>query len=215
MLDNHQLIQSLQNTFTLSITIYKLCIKCQHGAMDRDNEFVKVLAVFAHYGFRKASMEDLAQAAEVSRQTLYKRFKTKESVLDWAVEGCIKATHQQVSIELNNQSASAAECLVNAFGRWVGDIVPLLRDSPHGSEIMDLGMESVKRTGSDFHAQFEAELAQFLLDRKICETSTEAENIAFLLHMSSKGLLLKSATRDEYQAGMSRVINTVTAVLNS
>ncbi|MEW8525612.1 MAG: TetR/AcrR family transcriptional regulator [Candidatus Thiodiazotropha endolucinida] len=178
--------------------------------MERNDTFSKVLSIFAHYGFRKASMEDLARAADVSRQTLYKRFKTKEAVLDWAVEGYARENRERVSAELKNHEASLSECLLNAFARWAGEVVPLLHDSPHGAEIMDMGTESLRRSGEDFHADFEAEIAQFLMDRGVCGTKEEAADATFLLHMSSKGLLLKSLSSEEFQAGMSRIIRAVT-----
>ena len=51
--------------------------------MNPDAEHFKVIEVFSNYGFRKTSMSDLAEAAGVSRQTLYNRFKSKEDILHW------------------------------------------------------------------------------------------------------------------------------------
>ena len=174
--------------------------------MEKDIQFKSVLAVFAHYGFRKASMDDLAQAAGVSRQTLYNRFKTKEAVLDWAVEGFVHDARGRASAELSNRDAPHDVCLLNAFSRWVGDHVPLLHESPHGFEVIEMGIESLRRSDADPDTGFEGELARFLIERGICKTQVEAADKAFLLLMSSKGLFLKSRTTEEFQAGMSRII---------
>ena len=174
--------------------------------MEKDSEYEKVLGVFAHYGFRKASMDDLARAADVSRQTLYNRFRTKEAVLDWAVEGFMGAVRERASTALADSGASTAGCLLNAFSRWSGDHVALLHDAPHGAEIMDLGLESLRRLESDPNADFEKEIARFLIERGVCETPKDAVDAAYLLLMASKGLFLKSRSSDEFEAGMTRII---------
>lgn len=174
--------------------------------MEDSQAFTDVLGVFAHYGFKKASMEDLAQAMGCTRQTLYNRFKGKQAVLDWAVEGCVRDSHGKALAELADRRAPLEACLLNAFSRMIGDIVPLIRNSPHGSEVMDLGTESLKRSDVDHHGAFEGELARFLNGRGVCKTLDEAADTTFLLLMAAKGLLLKSETSEAFEEGMARVI---------
>lgn len=176
--------------------------------MEDSQTFTDILSVFAHYGFRKASMADLAEAAGVTRQTLYNRFRTKEAVLDFAVEGYVRNALQKASAELNAETASVDSCLLNAFSNWVGNLVSLLKNSPHGSEVMDMGTQSIKRSHIDHHLTFEREIAAFLINRGVCKTESEALDITFLLMMSSKGLLLKSETGEQFQDGMTRLIRT-------
>ncbi len=170
--------------------------------------FERALGVFAHYGFRKSSMEDLAQAVGVSRQTLYNRLKTKEAVLDWAVEGWARASGEDALAELRVEGRPAAESLLQVFSRLIGDVVPLLRGSPHGAEIMDMGTESMQRSNIDPHGAVEADLTRFLVDRQVCATPVEAEDITYLLLVAAKGLLLKCETSEAFQEGMARIIRT-------
>lgn len=177
--------------------------------MGPDAQFKNVLGVFAHYGFRKASMDDLARAVEVSRQTLYNRFKTKEAVLDWAVQGYFGEILESAAAALNNADAKPADCLLGAFARWTGDHVALLHNAPHGTEIIEIGTESLKRSEADPHADFEKMLARFLKARGLCKTRKAAEERAFLLLMASKGLFQKSRTGEEFDTGMARIIRAV------
>ncbi len=48
--------------------------------MSMDQNASAIIAVFAHYGFRKTAMEDVAKAAGKSRQALYNRFGSKDAV---------------------------------------------------------------------------------------------------------------------------------------
>jgi len=176
--------------------------------MDNDAVFQGVLSVFAHYGFRKTSMSDLAQAANVSRQTLYNRFKTKDAVLDWAVENYVRQAKTRALSALHAPHTSMPEQLCKAFSEWVGEMVPVLRNSPHGAAIMDLGVASLQRTDIDHQMEFENELSRFLLSKGACETAREADEKTFLLIMASKGLFLKTSSSDDFNADMKRIINS-------
>ena len=178
--------------------------------MEKTLPFKDILAVFAHYGFRKAAMEDLARAAGISRQTLYNRFRTKQAVLDWAVEGYLGDTRARAVAELQDHDKSPAACLLGAFARWTGDHVTLLHDAPHGAEAIELGTQSIRRSHTDPEADFEREIAAFVSDRGLAAGRKQAADMAFMLMMSSKGLLLKTRTGEEFQAGMVRIIRAAT-----
>ena len=140
--------------------------------------FKDILAVFAHYGFRKAAMEDLARAAGISRQTLYNRFKTKQAVLDWAVEGYLGDTRARAVAELQDRGKSPAACLLGAFARWTGDHVTLLHEAPHGAEAIELGTQSIRRSDTDPEADFERDIAAFLSDRGLATSRKQATDLA-------------------------------------
>ena len=177
--------------------------------MDDPTTYQNVLGVFAHYGFRKASMADLADAAGVSRQTLYNRFKNKDQVLDWAVQNFSEIIRQRAEAELSNSEALASARLADAFNRWVGDLVPMLHESPHGFEVMDRGLESLRRAECDPDGMFLAAIANFLLREECCQSQADADDMTFVLVMASKGLLLKTSTYDEFATSMLRVVNVV------
>lgn len=170
--------------------------------------FQSVLGVFAHYGLRKTSMSDLAAAANISRQTLYNRFGTKDAVLEWALQGYVANAGALAEDQLNAADKPVREKLLSAFDRWVGDSVSVIHNSPHGAEILDLGIASFQRSDTDPHLRFERALSRFLLEVGRCKTEQDAEDKAFLLLTASKGLLLKSASSEAFSAGMMRIINS-------
>lgn len=176
--------------------------------MEDGTVFQNVLGVFAHYGFRKTSMSDLAAAANISRQTLYNRFGTKDAVLDWAVQGYVALAGSLATEQLDATGKPVRQRLLDAFTKWLGESVPVMQNSPHGAEIMDLGMASLQRSDADPHLHFETALCRFLLDEGICKTQQEAGDKTFLLLIASKGLLLKSTSSEEFNAGMIRIINS-------
>ena len=174
--------------------------------MDELTAYRSVIDVFAHYGFRRSSMEDLAQAVGVSRQTLYKRFGTKEAVRDWAVGGFVRAMLRLAEAELAADHTPIEACLLNAFMRWTGDHVSLLRTAPHGSEILDIGAAALRASCHDPVGTFEAQVAAFLLARGVTVERQDAGEMAYVLTIAAKGLLMTCETADAFAAGMGRVI---------
>jgi len=78
------------------------------------------LVVFARHGYRKTSMDDVAQAAGISRQGLYLHFETKEDLFRAAVQQSIRTAHVAVASALESPGASLEERLLLAFDAWVG-----------------------------------------------------------------------------------------------
>lgn len=84
------------------------------------------LAVFTRYGFRKTSMEEVARAAQVSRQGLYLHFATKEDLFRATVKYALEGALQAASAGLRDGSASLEAKLVRAFDEWVGRFVGMM-----------------------------------------------------------------------------------------
>ncbi len=64
-----------------------------------DNHIIKcAIAVISRYGFKKTTMADLADAAGVSRQTLYNKYPNKEEVLRAAIRFGAAASLEQARI---------------------------------------------------------------------------------------------------------------------
>lgn len=170
--------------------------------------FAAVLLAFARTGFAKATMEELARAAGVSRQTLYNRHKTKEAVLTWAAAGFSLHVRSAACAALDSDDTSISRRLLAAFSERVGILVPMVHGSPHGAEILDLGAKLREAAPPDYRADFMKDLKLFLLAQGVCSTLDAATDMAFLLMMSAKGLLLNTRDRAAFDAGMQRIIKT-------
>ena len=171
--------------------------------------YENVLRVFAGYGFGKASMGEIASAANVSRQTLYNRFRTKKAVLSWAAAGFTEVCMARAVARLAEPETDTGTAMTGCFMAWIGDVLPLLRSSPHGVEILDMGVDTQRRENVDRVARMSRHLADFMLDRGICRNAPDAEGRAFLLIMASKGLLLESQDTATFEAGMRRAVQAV------
>src|ERR1700742_4595456 len=71
--------------------------------------------VFLRYGFKKTSMDDLARAANLSRQGLYLHFSTKEALFREVVLTLIDTTKKASREALSNKEVPLEDRLVEMF----------------------------------------------------------------------------------------------------
>ncbi|MET9532568.1 TetR/AcrR family transcriptional regulator [Streptomyces sp. NPDC006649] len=87
------------------------------------------LTTFARFGYRKTSMEEVAQAAHISRPGLYFLFSSKEVLFRAAVTQVLEHDIATVEHVLADTGRPLPERLVEAFDQWAGRYTgPLTRN---------------------------------------------------------------------------------------
>src|SRR6476660_7602697 len=81
------------------------------------------LPVFGRYGFRKASMDEIARSADISRQGLYLRFASKDALFRAAVRQELDTALGDVSRCLNEEGVGLERRAVAALDAWLGRYV--------------------------------------------------------------------------------------------
>lgn len=95
-----------------------------------------IIATFARYGLRRTSMNDVARALGVSRQSLYNRFGSKGALADWAVQALIDRSLAEALRAIEQPARTLPDRLADALDAWVGRHRDALHASPHGVEIV-------------------------------------------------------------------------------
>lgn len=170
---------------------------------------IDVLALFAQYGFRKVSMSDIARTVNLSRQSIYNQFGSKEAVLDWSIKSFLSETVSNILAELEKPSDKPQELLAEAFQQWIGNHVPLLRSTPHGGELMDMAIASAQRSEENYEGHFMEAITAFIETRELTPDDQTATETAYVLHLASKGLMLKVHTSEDFAIGMQRVLRVI------
>jgi AcrR family transcriptional regulator len=96
-------------------------------------------AVFAHHGFRKTSMLDIAEAAGMSRAALYLHFKNKEDVFRCASQ----RLHDEVMADVVAAMAAdgpAMARIVAALSTFFAGLLGPVQTSVYGRELFDANM---------------------------------------------------------------------------
>lgn len=162
------------------------------------------VGVFARYGFRKTSMDEVARAAGVSRQGLYLLFADKEALFRQAVTFKLSRQLRAAIAELAKEQTPLEARLIAACDEWAGRFV-----GTTGSDAADLMCASTSLAGSTlahYEARFEAALASAVAASPLaayCRSADLApEDAARALHATARGLKHTSKTRQEFLLGM-------------
>ena len=175
------------------------------------------LEVFGRYGFRKTSMDEVARAADISRQGLYLYFTSKEAVFRAAVRQELDTALGEACRCLDEEGAALDRRVVAALDAWLGRYV----GSMLASDISGLLQNPAVQIGDMVDAAvaaFDARLA-----RAVAAATAEAarrrlgvtpEEIAAALHTVGQGAKYLSSARGESRAEfVARVTPAVRLVL--
>ncbi|CUJ86729.1 Copper outer membrane regulator [Ruegeria denitrificans] len=113
---------------------------------------------FAAYGYRKTSMDDIAQGAGMSRPALYLHFKNKEAIVSKLTEVYYVEKYAAVAEALAT-SGSVSEVLARAIQAQTAGMAAILA-SPHGLEMLD----NTKSLSAEIIAEGEAKLSGLYAD---------------------------------------------------
>lgn len=162
------------------------------------------VGVFARYGYRKASMDEVARAAGVSRQGLYLQFANKEELFRKALEHSLNNQLNAAVAALSRQQDSLELRLIAAGDAWSGRFVGSL-----GADATDLMCASTSLAGATlthYETQFELAVTRAIADSPLHTFCTAAglcpADLAHALHATARGLKQSSASREEFMKGM-------------
>ena len=151
------------------------------------------LAVFCRYGYRKTSMLDIAQAADMSRAALYLHFKNKEDVFRAGSERAHASVMAQVAAALA-QSVPVFTRIETALLAFQQGLMADISASAHGQELFDVNMTLAADITLSTRASLAASLAGALEqaeaagDIALRRVDATAAQVAALLVASMDGI---------------------------
>jgi AcrR family transcriptional regulator len=158
------------------------------------------LTVFARYGYRKASMDEIARVAGVSRQGLYLNFADKEDLFRASVQHHYASALRAATISLLDKQRSLNERLVAAFDEWLGRYVSI-----RGADTSELLADVTELTGSimfDHEKQFEQAVAKAIADSPLKGAYAPAGlapmQLARTLHATARGIKEIATSHEEF-----------------
>jgi AcrR family transcriptional regulator len=174
------------------------------------------VSVFARYGFRKTSMEEVARAAGVSRQGLYLQFANKEELFRRALEHSLTNQLTAALACLTQREDRLESRLIAACDAWSGRFVGSL-----GSDAADLMCASTSLAGATlarYEAEFEGAVTRAIADSPLDGFCTSAglcpADLARVLHATARGLKQSCASREDFLKGMTVAARMFCAPLN-
>jgi AcrR family transcriptional regulator len=137
--------------------------------------------VFLRYGFARTTMGDIAQAAGLTRPTLYLTFPDKESVFQVVVETMIEEKLAQISAGIAGVP-TIREKLLYACNAWAAEGYELVQAHPDARDMFDLGFKSVCAGYAAFQDLIAGIIGEALGQSPITVSSTDlARSIVYAL----------------------------------
>lgn len=159
------------------------------------------LLAFARYGFRKTSMEEVARAANLSRQGLYIHFATKEDLFRATVQHAVETALSGVAEKLGEGDCPLADRLEGAFDEWVGRWV-----GTFGADVNDIQEAAAALLGNvipDSEERFADMVTKALrtagLPAHYKACGITARQLTDTLHATARGLKHACASRAEFR----------------
>jgi AcrR family transcriptional regulator len=168
-----------------------------------DDKKSRILAaaqsVFLSYGFKRVSMNDIADAAGVSRPALYVLFKNKEEIFIAAYLRWVDETIAQVEAAMA-ETALPKNKLARAFEIWAVGPFEMTRASLAAEELVDCNFAFAEAARQQGYAAFEATIAPVVAN--LSETRPAASRIApgriaHVLVSAVRGFKQSAATPDD------------------
>jgi AcrR family transcriptional regulator len=141
-----------------------------NAAMARRDDIIHAaIGVFLRYGYARTTMRDIAQAAGLTRPTLYLTFPDKERIFAAVVEKMIDDKLTEIRGGLQRQKTLETK-LRFACNAWAAEGYELVQAHPDAADMFDLGFKSVC-AGYDQFGELLAEILDEPLGRSSFELS--------------------------------------------
>ena len=119
------------------------------------------LELFTRYGYRKTSIDDLAQAAQVAKRTVYLHFENKAAVF-LAILEYLGDQVRQRCVAAEGISGTAADRLTGLLDAYFGLAFELFSKSAHLPELEETFSKLARARIGNLNTGYEARLARFL-----------------------------------------------------
>jgi AcrR family transcriptional regulator len=175
------------------------------------------IGVFARFGYRKTSMDDVARAAGVSRQGLYLSFANKEELFRRALDHSLRLQLSSAITALSRTDVSFENRVIAACEAWSGRFIGSL-----GADAADLMCASTALAGealAEYEWQFEQALVAAIvaspMAKRCAAAKLEITDLARALHATARGLKQSCKTREEFLKAMTAAVRMTCAHFKS
>lgn len=170
------------------------------------------IGVFLRYGYKKTSMDDLARAADLSRQGLYLHFATKEALFKEGIILFAQQSRVAMRAALRREDVAVEERLLGAFVAFKSHAGA---DLPHEhlDELLLTANQLVGPVIEELEQTVIADVTQFLQSSGVAAewkaAGLTAKDLAQHLYAASHGIKHQVQTLAEYKDRMRVAVRLV------
>ncbi|HEY0708311.1 MAG TPA: helix-turn-helix domain-containing protein [Polyangia bacterium] len=173
------------------------------------------VTVFIRFGFRKTSMEEVARAAQVSRQGLYLHFSTKEDLFREAVHHTMAQSLDAALVALRDPARDLEQKLLGAFDAMTGRYVGMMGAS--ASDLVETASALLGPILQEHEEKFADAVAKAIVTGKLAAAykgvGLSARQLADVFGAAARGLKYTCGSRADFHDGMANVVRALCAPL--
>lgn len=183
------------------------------GDAERHDALLRTaIGVFARFGYRKTSMDEIARAAGLSRQALYLRFGSKEELFRAMVTHLLESSLRGATAALTDDARPIRERLVRGFDEWVGWYIDMVH-GPGVSELLAASAALVQPVIDEHEAAFQRELVKAIRGSGLAAahkpSGVSARQLAQTLQVLARGLKPTVSTRAAFTEGIDQAVRAL------
>jgi AcrR family transcriptional regulator len=155
----------------------------------RDKILAAALDVFVRYGYKRVTMNDIAEAAGISRPALYLVFESKEDIFKGVYEHWVKGTLNEIEARIG-QLKTPEEKLWAAFELWTVLPFERMRTSSEVAELLECTFGFAQDSVDQGYRSFEKMIVPVLKSHSKFQRSkpkVSAEKTAHVLSGAVRG----------------------------
>jgi AcrR family transcriptional regulator len=142
--------------------VQKKNARAREGGSTKPNAIVLAgLKLFAQYGYRKTSIDDIANAAQVAKRTVYLHFENKAAVFLAILEYLSDQVRQRCAVA-EGAGGTAVDRLTGLLDAYFGMVFELFSKSEHMPELEETFSTLARSRIGDLNTEYEERLARFL-----------------------------------------------------
>jgi AcrR family transcriptional regulator len=178
------------------------------------------LRVFGQYGYRRASMDDIAGEAGIAKGTIYLSFASKEEVFQ-ALSESLSQRMLAGAEAARHRPGTTADKLTAMSAAWFGTYADTIRHSPHADELLDakhrLSADRVSAAASRYKRLVRDVLSEAAAAGELAlePAGLTPDTAAELLIASARGLESSAASPAAYRRYLSALVRVMVAGLAS
>lgn len=170
--------------------------------------------VFLRYGYKRTTMNDIAEAAKMSRPAVYLVFPSKEEIFAAVLQQALQEMLDVVRFGLVRYD-SVPEKMAFAFETWCVQPYEMTLASPDAKDLLESGYEYANDVVSAAFAEFEAMVAEVLEPVVRAQTAMplSAEQVTRILVSAVSGFKQSARDAPELRQQLSRLFVIIYASL--
>jgi AcrR family transcriptional regulator len=133
----------------------------ERGSTKPNAIVLAALELFTKYGYRKTSIDDIAEAAQVAKRTVYLHFENKAAVFLAILEYLGEQVRERC-VAAERKGGTAVDRLTSLLDAYFGIGFELFSKSEHMPELEETFSKLARSRIGDLNTEYEAWLARFL-----------------------------------------------------